>query len=247
VLTAPVSFDDRRATALREAAGIAGIEAVEIVDEPTAAALAHNFDRNFAGLIAVFDFGGGTFDFSVVDADKADVEVITTAGDVWLGGDDFDEVIAAQVADAFWQTQEIELRNNVVQWQRLLLASERAKRQLSSQDTATVELEEAALTQQGQLNLRYPLSRSDFARLAQPIIQRSLDTCSEALELSGIDRGELNAIYMSGGTTYIPAVREAVAAFFGKVGRVAVPPERAVVIGAAMHGARRYVERVCVM
>jgi molecular chaperone DnaK len=247
VLTAPVSFDERRLTALREAAGIAGIEAIEIVDEPTAAAVAHNFDRYFRGLIAVFDFGGGTFDFSVVDASAADMQVIATAGDIWLGGDDFDEAIASTVANAFWHDRQIELRNNVVQWQRLLLAAERAKRTLSYKQQAVVELEEAALIQEGQLNLRYPMTRIDFTRLAEPIIQRSLDTCAEALGLSEIDPGELNAIYMSGGTTYIPAVREAVAAFFGKVGRVAVPPERAVAIGAAMHGARRYVERVTIM
>jgi hypothetical protein len=247
VLTAPVSFDERRMTALREAAGIAGIEALDIIDEPTAAAVAHNFDRDFTGLIAVYDFGGGTFDFSVVDASKSDMEVIATAGDIWLGGDDFDEAIASTVADAFWHDRQIELRNNVVQWQRLLLAAERAKRTLSYKQNAVVELEEAALVQEGQINLRYPLTRIDFARLAEPIIQRSLDTCNEALGLSEIDPRELNAIYMSGGTTYVPAVREAVAAFFGKVGRVAVPPERAVAIGAAMHGARRYVERVTIL
>jgi molecular chaperone DnaK len=244
VVTAPVSYEETRCSALREAAQLAGLETVEILDEPSAAAIAHNFDRDFKDLVAVYDFGGGTFDFSVVDTSKADLEVVATAGDIWLGGDDFDEAVANVAANAFWRENEIELRNQVIQWRQLLLASEKAKRQLSAKDEAVVALPQAALTQQGSIDLKHAISRAEFVDLASPIIQRSFDTCNDALSLSMIDVKELNAIYMSGGTTYIPAVREAVAAYFGKVGKVAVPPERAVVIGAAMYASRRYRERV---
>jgi len=244
VLTVPVSFDEPRAAALRQAAQMAGLRRIEIIDEPTAAAIAQNFNRTFRKLVAVYDFGGGTFDFSVVDSSTADLQVVATAGDTWLGGDDLDDAVAQAAANGFWREHNIELRHQVVQWQRLLIAAERAKRELSARDETAVELRQAALTAHGPLDLRHPLSRTELDTLVAPAIQRSLDTCNEALELSELTVDDLEAIYLSGGTSHVPAVREAVAAFFGKPPRVAVPPERAVVIGAAMHCARLHNERV---
>ncbi len=244
VLTAPVSFEPRRLAALREAARLAGLEVLRVVDEPTAAALSYRFDSCFRKLCAVYDFGGGTFDFSVVDVSAADLQVVATAGDSWLGGDDFDEVLAAAAANAFWRETTIELRHQAVQWQRLRLAAETTKRELSWKQDACVELREAALTREGARHLRFPITRAAFAELAAPIIERSLDTCREALELAGVASSELSAIFLSGGTSYIPAVREGVARAFGQPGRVAVPPERAVVIGAAMYAAQTLGSRI---
>jgi actin-like ATPase involved in cell morphogenesis/Tfp pilus assembly protein PilZ len=244
VMTVPVSFDDVRDNALRQAAEMAGLKSIDIIDEPTAAAVAQNFNRSFSKLVAVYDFGGGTFDFSVVDAGTADLQVVATAGDTWLGGDDIDDAVAGAAANAFWREHAIELRNQVVQWQRLLMAAERAKRELSSRDRSVVEVREVSLSSQGPLDLKHPISRLEFTDLVTPIIQRSLDTCGEAMELADISTKELQSIYLSGGTSHVPAVREAVAAFFGMPARVAVPPERAVVIGAAMHCARLHDERV---
>lgn len=237
VMTTPVSFDDRRYAALEQATTLAGLNVLEFVDEPTAAALTHRFDPSFNGLVAVYDFGGGTFDFSVVEASAADVQVVATAGDVWLGGDDFDEAIANAAANAFWREHKIELRNQVVQWQRLLAASEGAKRELSTKETTTVAVRDVALTAAGALHLHFPLARPQFAELAEPIIQRSIDTCREALELSDLEVSDLNAVYLSGGTSYIPAVREALGRFFGVPATASVPPERAVVTGAAVYAA----------
>ncbi len=237
VMTAPVSFDDRRYAALERAAGLAGLEVLEFVDEPTAAALTNRFDPSFNGLVAVYDFGGGTFDFSVVEASGADVQVVATAGDIWLGGDDFDEALANAAANAFWREHKIELRHQVVQWQRLLHAAEQTKRALSTRDSAVVEVRDVALTAAGQLHLSFPVSQAHFAELAAPIIERSFDTCRNALELSDIQPREISAVYLSGGTSYIPAVREGLGRFFGIPPKAAVPPERAVVTGAAIYAA----------
>ena len=237
VFTTPVSFDERRYAALERAAALAGIKVHEFVDEPTAAVLPNRYHPSFKGLVAVYDFGGGTFDFSVVEASEADVQVVATAGDVWLGGDDFDEALANAAANAFWREHQIELRNQVVQWQRLTFAAERAKRELSHSPNAIIAVPEVALTARGPIHLRFPVSRAQFAELSAGIIERSLDTCREALELSDIPIHELNALYLSGGTSYIPAVREALARTFGKTPTSAVAPERAVVTGAAVYAA----------
>ena len=244
VLTVPVSFDSGRMTALRQAARMAGLEQLDIIDEPTAAALAQNFNRGFRKLVAVYDFGGGTFDFSVVDSSTADMPVVATAGDTWLGGDDFDAAVAGDAANAFWRQHQIELRHQAVEWQRLLMAAERAKRELSAREESAVKLPRAALVSGGVLDLHHPLTRAQLGDLVTPIIQRSLDTCQEAMELADVTTEDLDAIYLSGGTSHVPAVREAVARVFGKTPRIAVPPERAVVIGAAMHSARLHDERV---
>jgi len=246
VLTVPVSFDEGRNGALRQAARMAGLQQVDIIDEPTAAAFAQNFNRTFRKLVAVYDFGGGTFDFSVVDAATSDLQVVATAGDTWLGGDDLDAAVAQTAANAFWRQHDIELRHQVVQWQRLLMAAERAKRDLSSREQTVVEVSRAALTTAGPLDLRHPVTRPEFDEMVAPTIQRSLDTCAEALELSTLAPSDLEAIYLSGGTSHVPAVRAAVTQFFGKTPRVAVPPERAVVIGAAMYCARLYNEQILV-
>lgn len=237
VLSAPVGFDEQRYDALREAARIAGLRVREFVDEPTAAALTHRFDQDFRGLVAVYDYGGGTFDFSVVDASAADVHVVATAGDTWLGGDDFDAALASAAADDFWRQHRVELRHQAVQWQRLLFAAERGKRELSAHENTVVRLSEVALRSSGKLDLAFPVNRARFAELSHEIIERSFETCSQALELSDLRVDQLNAVYLSGGTTYIPAVRAAVARFFGKQPRAAVPPERAVVTGAAIYAA----------
>ena len=247
VLTMPVGFDDVRMGVLRQAARMAGLQQVEFVEEPTAAARAHSFSRLYRRPVAVYDFGGGTFDFSLVEPVTAEMPVIATAADTWLGGDDIDDAVAGAAADAFWRLHKIELRHQVVQWQRLLIAAERAKRELSVRERSTIEVREAALSGAGPLDLRIDISRADLERLVQPVIQRSIDTCEEAMSLADVPTSELDAIFLSGGTSHVPAVRHAVARFFGQPGRISVPPERAVVIGAAMHHALMYDERVVIV
>jgi len=238
VLTSPVSFDEERMHALDDAASLAGLELMETVDEPTAAALAHHFDEDFQDVVAVFDFGGGTFDFSLVDVSAEDLSVLTTAGDTWLGGDDFDLALANAAANAFWRRHQIEIRHQVVRWQRLLIAAEKAKRELSIRDDTILALPDAALTSRGPLALRCPVGEAQFRQLVEELIERSLDTCKEAMDLAEIEPAGVNAVYMSGGTSCIPAVREAVGEYFGKTPKSTIAPERAVVMGAALVGAQ---------
>ena len=244
VLTSPVSFDEGRMQALEDAASLAGLELMETVDEPTAAALAHHFDEDFEEVVAVFDFGGGTFDFSLVDVSSDDLAVVATAGDTWLGGDDFDLALANAAANAFWRRHQIEIRHQVVRWQRLLIAAEKAKRELSIRDDTILALPDAALTSRGPLALRCPVGEAQFRQLVEELIERSLDTCREAMDLAEIEPSAVNAVYMSGGTSCIPAVREAVAAYFDKTPKSTIAPERAVVMGAALVGAQIWENKV---
>jgi len=240
VLSTPVSFGEPQYAALKRAAKAAGLNVLGFVDEPVAAAASNRYDEHFRGLVAVYDFGGGTFDFTVVEVEEVGLKVIAKGGDAWLGGDDIDSVLANAAANAFWRQTGVELRNQVTQWQRLLLASEYAKRELSLKTKAALRLPQAALTAKGPLDLNFTLSRSLFAKLCQEIITRTLQTCQETLERAGLSPGDVNAVYVSGGTSYIPAVQQALVQYFGKVPRSAVPPERAVLVGAALH--RAFVE-----
>jgi len=239
VLTSPVSFDARQRRALSEAATLAGLRVRRFLDEPTAAILANRPNLGRGHLAAVYDFGGGTFDFSLVAVGaNASLSVIGNAGDTWLGGDDFDQALANAAANAFWREAGVELRHQVVQWQRLLLQAERVKRVLSIKREAMLHLSEAALSESGPLDLQMSVSRKQFADLSHDLIQRTMDTCSTALELSGVAFSDLTAVFMSGGTSFIPAVLDAVSRSFGRIPLMTVPPDLAVVLGAADYAMR---------
>lgn len=238
VVTVPVSFSNERVELLRRAARLAHIEIVQVVEEPAAAALANRNAEGFGGLIGVYDFGGGTFDFSVVDASGGDFRVLTTAGDSWLGGDDFDLAVADAAANLIWRAHGVDLRQRAVEWQYLLRSSEHAKQQLSSQSTADIRVPEAIRTERGIFDLRLRVKREQVEPLWHRAIQRSLATCSQTLALLGLSPPDLSAIYLSGGTSYIPAVRRALARQLGVPVRVGVPPEHAVVLGAGVLGAQ---------
>ncbi len=238
VMTVPVSFDEHRAKIFQRAGELAHLEVVAMIDEPSAAALANRFDQNFGGIVGVYDFGGGTFDFSVVDVSSGDFQVLATAGDTWLGGDDFDTVLAEAAANQFWRMHKVDLRKQAVEWQKLLFACERAKRMLSVDDEAMIFVPEVLRSAQGMVDLNISLDRVTFERACRPVIDRSLATCDEALDLLGMSSGDLTTIYLSGGATYIPAVREALARHFGVPVRTGVPPEHAVCLGAAIHAAQ---------
>ncbi len=236
VLTMPVSFDEERSKLLKRAAQMAQLDVVGLIDEPSAAALANRFDPNFNGVVGVYDFGGGTFDFSLVDVSKGDFAVLATAGDTWLGGDDFDSVLAEATANTFWRENKVDLRKHAVEWQRLRFACERAKRLLSVDDAAAIFVPEVARGPDGPIDLNLEVTREAFNKACTPLIEQSLATCAQALELVDMKPSELSCVYLSGGTTYIPAVREQLAAAFGVPVRTGVPPEHAVCLGAAMHG-----------
>jgi len=238
VVSVPISFDADRVAFLRRAGQMAGLDIVAVIDEPSAAALANRFDPNFGGIVGVYDFGGGTFDFSIVDVSHGDFRVLATSGDTWLGGDDFDNVLATAAANQFWRKHQVDLRNQAMEWQRLLFACEHAKRQLTKSERAAIHVPEVLRTAEGMVDLHLTIDRDTLDRASMPIIEQSLDTCNEALELIGMEPSQLTAVYLSGGTTYIPSVRKALASHFGIPIRTGVPPEHAVCLGAAIHAAQ---------
>lgn len=238
VVTVPISFDKARVAALRRAASMAQLELVAVLDEPSAAALANRFDPDFGGTVGVYDFGGGTFDFSIVDVSGGDFRVLATSGDTWLGGDDFDQVLAEAAANQFWRQHKVDLRKQAVEWQKLLFACELAKRVLSAEEVGLIRVPNVLRTAEGMVNLKLSVDQATFRRASQAIVERSLAVCQDALRLIKMKPGDLDAIYLSGGTTYIPVVREAIASFFGVPIRTGVPPEHAVCLGAAIHAAQ---------
>jgi len=238
VVTVPISFDETRLESLRRAGQMVEIEIVAVIDEPSAAALANRFDPHFGGVVGIYEFGGGTFDFSVVDVSAGDFKVLATSGDTWLGGDDFDLVLAEAAANQFWREHKVDLRRQAVEWQRLAFACERAKRQLTESESSLIYVPEALRTADGMVDLKLSIDRATLRRASQGIIQRSLETCNEALELLDLAPNDLQVVYLSGGCTYVPSVREAVAAHFKVPVRTGVPPEHAVCLGAAIHAAQ---------
>jgi molecular chaperone DnaK len=166
------------------------------------------------------------------------MRVLATGGDTWLGGDDFDRTLAEAAANQFWREHKVDLRKQAVEWQRLVLACERAKRDLSAVESTIISVPEVLRTAEGMIGLNLSIDRAIFERACAAIIQRSLDTCDEALALVGLAPGDLSAIYLSGGTTYVPAVRQALNRHFGIPVRTGVSPEYAVCLGAAIHAAQ---------
>jgi actin-like ATPase involved in cell morphogenesis len=233
-LAAPVAFEGAQRQAISRAATIAGMEVVGIIDEPVAAALAYGASNNKDEQIAVFDFGGGTFDFTILRSGGNRFEVIGEAGDAWLGGDDFDLALGNYAADEFWKKTKVDLRKRQVEWQRLLFLCERAKRQLTFAEEATLEAKSIALSIRGGIDLKVPLSRTLFADLCGELVTRAIDTMETCFMLSGVDTGDIDQVVMTGGVSRIPMVHESVEKFFGTKIELTVNPEQAIVIGASL-------------
>jgi actin-like ATPase involved in cell morphogenesis len=237
VLTVPVSYDQKQIESVRRSAKLAQLDVIEIIEEPCAAAIANQGQKDFKGIVGVYDFGGGTFDFSLVEAGAGDLRVLATTGDSWLGGDDFDLAIAEAAASMFWKAEGVDLHQKAVEWQYLIYACEKAKRELSSQDYAQVLVPEVARNAQGTVDLRINLARQKVELLWAEPIRRSIDTCKQALSLAGVSMTQLSAIYMSGGTSYIPAIRRNLMKSFGVPVHLGLAPEHAVCAGAGIRAA----------
>jgi molecular chaperone DnaK len=200
-------------------------------------ALAYGHGQSTNEVVAVYDFGGGTFDFTILDVSQRVYRVLASAGEAWLGGDDFDLAVAQWAADRFWRDTKVELRRRVVEWQRLLLAAEDAKRRLSAAAATTLEVPEVALAPQ-RLDLRIALDQRQLGELVREHVRRSLEVCQEALDQAGLEVEHIGQLVLSGGVTYMPLVRQAVAQFFQREVPVVVNPDTAVAQGAAIQAAR---------
>ncbi|MBN2359439.1 MAG: Hsp70 family protein, partial [Deltaproteobacteria bacterium] len=237
VFTHPVAFSDEQKQALCQAAELAGFEVAGLLDEPTAVALAYGLGQRRKEIIAVYDFGGGTFDFTVMEIHLDDYRVLGRAGDAWLGGDDFDLALAQALGNIFWRKTKIELQNLAVEWQRLLRACESAKQYLSDHLVTEVLLREL-ITSPQKLDFVQRIDRAGFERITANYFGQTLGLCQEALEQAGLKPGDVDQLVMSGGTTRIPFVRQGLTSFFGKPATHVLNPEEAVALGAGLHAAR---------
>ncbi len=234
VITVPAYFNDAQRQATKDAGQIAGLEVLRLVNEPTAAALAYGLDKKEDETIAVFDFGGGTFDISILDVGNGVVEVKSTNGDTHLGGDDIDQLIINWLVDEFKKDQGVDLSKDRMAIQRLKEAAEKAKMELSSTMESDINLPFITADASGPKHLNLRLSRSKFEQMIEPLVQRTLEPCRQALKDAGLEAKSVDEVVLVGGSTRIPMVQKLVSDFFGKEPNKGVNPDEVVAIGAAV-------------
>jgi molecular chaperone DnaK len=237
VVTVPAYFNDAQRQATKDAGRIAGLDVVRIINEPTAAALAYGLDKKENGVIAVFDFGGGTFDISVLEISNGVIEVKATNGDTHLGGDDIDNTIVTFLINTFKQESGIDLHNDRMALQRLKEAAEKAKIELSTLHETEINLPYITADASGPKHLSLKLSRAKLESLCENIFKRLLEPCRKVLADAKMSAKEINEVVLVGGSTRIPKVQELVKEFFGKEPNRSVNPDEVVAIGAAVQGA----------
>ena len=237
VITVPAYFNDSQRQATKEAGEIAGLNVRRIINEPTAAALAYGLDKKDQDIkIAVFDLGGGTFDISVLELGDGVFEVKSTNGDTHLGGDDFDQVIIDWMAEGFKEKEGIDLREDSAALARLKEAAEKAKIELSSSTETEINLPYVTATSSGPKHLVEKLSRSQFEKIADSLIQRCLEPCKKAVSDAGLSVNDIDEVILVGGSTRIPAVQNIVETYFEKKPSKGVNPDEVVAVGAAIQG-----------
>ncbi len=234
VITVPAYFNDAQRQATKDAGRIAGLEVLRIVNEPTAAALAYGLDKKKDETIAVFDFGGGTFDISILEVGEGVVEVKSTNGDTHLGGDDIDERLIQWIIDEFKKDQGIDLSKDKMALQRLKEAAEKAKIELSSTMETEINLPFITADASGPKHLVMKLTRAKFESLVDDLLKRTLEPCKQALKDAGLDASKIDEVVLVGGSTRIPKIQEMVKTFFGKEPHKGVNPDEVVAVGAAV-------------
>ena len=236
VITVPAYFSDAQRQATKDAGTIAGLNVKRIINEPTAAALAYGIDREEPQKIMVFDLGGGTFDVSILDLTSDGIEVLATAGNNRLGGDDFDARIADYLIDEFKREQKIDLRRDPVAMQRVLEAAEKAKIELSGVMTASINLPFLTADRDGPKHMEATLTRAKFDELTRDLVDATMGPVQQAMADSGLKPSDLGKVLLVGGSSRIPAVQEAVRRFTGKEPFRGINPDECVAMGAALQG-----------
>jgi molecular chaperone DnaK len=238
VITVPANFNELQRAATKVAGRVAGLDVLRIINEPTAAALAYGLGRAQRERIAVYDFGGGTFDCTLLDLSGNVFEVLATAGDTFLGGDDLDLAIADRMAESFLSQHRYDPRSDPQAFERLRAAAEELKIALSVQDHAAVRLREVGFGVHGaHLDLDFGMTRAELERLAEPLVERTLAVCQEAMALADLPVTAFDKAILVGGSTRIPLVRAWVEQFFGRPALDRVNPDEVVAIGAAIQAA----------
>ncbi len=234
VITVPAYFNDAQRQATKDAGQIAGLEVVRLVNEPTAAALAYGLDKKKDETIAVYDFGGGTFDISILEVGEGVVEVKSTNGDTHLGGDDIDQRLIEWLVEEFRRDQGIDLSKDRMALQRLKEAAEKAKCELSTTQESELNLPFITADAAGPKHLNVRLSRAKFEQLVEDIIQRTVNPCRQALKDAALDPKDIDEVVLVGGSTRIPRVQKLVQDLFGKEPHKGVNPDEVVAVGAAI-------------
>lgn len=234
VLSVPVEYHSERQAIVR-AAKMAGLDVAGVIEEPVSSAIGFGFDKQ-AGLVAVYDFGGGTFDCTLLEVQNGRFRILAKAGDAWLGGDDFDLAIAEHAARSFWRMTKIDLHQRRAEWQRVLVASEAAKRRLSETSETELVVPELVLTASGPIDLRINLNRLTLAELCGPLVDRSIQVMETCLQQGNVTAQQVVHIAMTGGVCRMPLVQQSVEKFFGREVPLPVDPEHAVVAGNAIYG-----------
>ena len=236
VITVPAYFNDAQRQATKDAGAIAGLEVMRIINEPTAAALAYGLDKKKDGTIAVFDFGGGTFDISILEVSEGVVEVKSTNGDTHLGGDNVDQLIIDWLIEEFQKAEGIDLRKQAEAMQRMKEAAEKAKCELSTTTQTDISLPYITADASGPKHLTQTLTRARFEAMLEPILQKLKVPCENAVKDAKLSHHEINEVVLVGGSTRIPKVQELVKQIFGKEPNKSVNPDEVVAVGAGVQG-----------
>jgi len=238
VVTVPAYFNDNQRQATKDAGRIAGLEVLRIINEPTAAALAYGFGRDVSQRIVVYDLGGGTFDVSILEIGKDVFEVLATAGDTYLGGDDFDDRIMTWLADDFLARTRLDVRQNKYCLQMLKEAAEKAKIDVGQNGTADILCQGICQDAQGNvMDLRGTLNQDQFNRMVMDLVQRTFKVCDEALQSARLTAADIDAVILVGGPTRLPIIRNSVKHYFQKEPLEGVNPDQVVAMGACLQAA----------
>jgi molecular chaperone DnaK len=247
VVTCPAYFNDNQRQATRDAGRIAGLDVLRIINEPTAAALAYGFGRDISQRICVYDLGGGTFDVSILEIGRDVFEVLATAGDTYLGGDDFDDRIMAWLAQDFLDKRGLDLRQNKYCLQMLKEAGEKAKIDVGRDGKADIQVPGICQTPEGEvLDLVQTLGADQFNRMVMDLVQRTFKVCDEALQSARMTASDIDAVILVGGPTRLPVIRQSVRHYFQKDPMTGIDPDEVVALGAAIQ-ARALIDRNAAM
>ncbi len=237
VITVPAYFNDSQRQATKDAGTIAGLKVERIINEPTAAALAYGLDKKKEGLVAVYDFGGGTFDISILEIGEGVFEVKATNGDTHLGGDDVDHALMEYIISEFKKESGVDLSKDPMAVQRLKEAAEKAKIELSSKLETQINLPYITADASGPKHLQMTLTRAQLENIARPIVEKSIEPCMQVMRDAGITKEQIDEVILVGGMTRMPLIVETVKRIFGKEPSKGVNPDEVVAIGAAIQGA----------